>query len=75
MLRLYPPLPINMRTATDDTVLPTGGGPEQNSPVFVAKGQMVVYNVFAMHRRQDLFGLDADTFRPERWEDNSLRPG
>jgi len=32
---------------------------------------MVSYNVFAMHRRTDLWGKDAKTFRPERWEENA----
>ena len=29
--------------------------------------------VFVMHRRKDLWGEDADVFRPERWE--SRKPG
>lgn len=32
---------------------------------------MVSYNVFAMHRRTDLWGSDARSFRPERWEENA----
>jgi hypothetical protein len=32
---------------------------------------MVAYNVFAMHRRTDLWGKDATSFRPERWEENA----
>ncbi|KAF8861474.1 cytochrome P450 52A12 [Acephala macrosclerotiorum] len=74
-LRLYPPLPANMRTAVEDTILPTGGGPDGISPIFVQKGQLIFYNIFAMHRRQDIYGVDAEIFRPERWEDTSLRPG
>ena len=27
-----------------------------------------------MHRRTDFYGLDAEEFRPERWEDGQLKP-
>jgi cytochrome P450 len=32
---------------------------------------MVMYNVYAMHRRTDFWGADAHLFRPERWEENA----
>lgn len=32
------------------------------------------YNLYAMHRRTDFYGSDAEEFRPERWEDGSLQP-
>jgi hypothetical protein len=64
-----------MRTAVEDNILPTGGGPDRSLPIFVKKGQLIVFNVFAMHRRQDIYGADAEEFIPERWEDNTLRPG
>ncbi|RHZ63239.1 cytochrome P450 [Aspergillus thermomutatus] len=67
-LRLYPPVPNNTRLAVRDTVLPRGGGPRGDAPVFVPKGCTLIYTVYAMHRRVDLFGADADEFRPERWE-------
>ncbi|KAJ1715355.1 cytochrome P450 [Aspergillus flavus] len=72
-LRLYPVVPSNSRTANEDTFLPVGGGPDGKSPVFVAKGQRVAYDVYVMHRRHDIFGPDAEEFRPERWE--TIRPG
>ncbi|KAL4804012.1 cytochrome P450 [Aspergillus unguis] len=73
VLRLLPPVPLNFRVATRDTSLPVGGGPDGKSPVFVKKGQLVLYSVYAMHRRTDLYGPDAETFRPERWEENAKR--
>ncbi|KAF1953566.1 cytochrome P450 52A12 [Byssothecium circinans] len=72
-LRLFPAVPGNMRLAVRDTVLPLGGGKDQKSPLFVAKGTAVGYSPFAMHRREDFYGADAEEFRPERWE--TLRVG
>jgi cytochrome P450 len=72
-LRLYPPVPLNARTAIKDTTIPVGGGPDGLSPVFVSKGQDVSYSVWAMHRREDLWGGDAAKFRPERWEGSKVR--
>lgn len=68
-LRLYPIVPLNFRFPLEDTVLPVGGGPDAKAPLFVAKGQVVVWNMYVMHRRKDLFGEDAEEFRPERWID------
>lgn len=67
-LRLYTVVPINQRRAAVNTSLPTGGGPDGRSPVFVPKGTEVVYSTHVMHKRKDLWGADAEEFRPERWE-------
>ncbi|KAG8167723.1 hypothetical protein KVR01_003412 [Diaporthe batatas] len=67
-LRLYPVVPINSRWAYNDSVLPTGGGPNGTDPVFVPKNTAVDYCVYLTHRRKDIWGPDADEFRPERWE-------
>ncbi|KAH7348667.1 n-alkane-inducible cytochrome P450 [Rhexocercosporidium sp. MPI-PUGE-AT-0058] len=68
VLRLYPSVPINSRTAIKTTVLPTGGGPDSTSPILVKEGTPVGYAVYAMHRRKELYGNDAELFRPERWD-------
>ncbi|MCJ1376664.1 hypothetical protein MMC20_007908 [Loxospora ochrophaea] len=65
--RLYPELPSNSRIAVRDTMLPTGGGMEGTAPVFVPKGGMVAWSITALHRRQDLWGEDAEDFKPERF--------
>jgi cytochrome P450 len=70
---VHPVVPANGRQAVVDTCIPLGGGPEGLDPLFVPAGGIVAYNTFAMHRRTDLFGDDAEEFRPERWE--KLRPG
>ncbi|KAJ6157474.1 n-alkane-inducible cytochrome P450 [Penicillium chermesinum] len=73
VLRLYPVVPVNSRMANKDTHLPVGGGPDGKDPIFVPKGNEVFYSVSTMHRRKDIYGDDAEEFRPERWE--KLRPG
>jgi len=69
-LRLYPVVPQNSREAQEDTTLPVGGGPDGSSPLFIPKGQVVGWSVYAMHRRTDYYGADAEEFRPERWLDD-----
>ena len=54
VLRLYPVLPISARMANKDTFLPTGGGPDRNSHVFVPKGTIVQINMQRLHRRKDI---------------------
>lgn len=56
------------RVAIRDTTLPRGGGPDGLSPVLIEKGHGVLLSMYGMHRRQDIFGPDAEDFRPERWE-------
>jgi len=72
-LRLYPSVPANARFAVRNTTVPVGGGPDGQSPLFVPKGGIVNYFPYAMHRRKDIYGEDADEFKPERWE--TLRAG
>ena len=76
-LRLIPPVPLNERFARKDTVLPHGGGPDGQSPIYVAKGSRVVYSIWAMHRLPEIWGNDGESYRPERWLDDNvpLRPG
>ncbi|KAF2280400.1 cytochrome P450 alkane hydroxylase [Westerdykella ornata] len=69
-LRLYPSVPVNTRTTVRTTMLPTGGGPDRKSPVLIPKGSAVAFSVYSMHRRPDLYGMDAELFRPERWDED-----
>jgi len=66
--RLYPVIPVNSRVASCNTTLPLGGGPDGSSPIFVQKGTRVLHFPFSMHRRKDIYGPDADEFKPERWK-------
>jgi cytochrome P450 len=73
--RLYPIVPANNREALVDTFLPRGGGADGTAPVLVPKGSYVAWHLYSMQRRSDLFGVDADVFRPERWLEPGFRPG
>lgn len=67
VLRLHPIVPENGRHAVRNTSLPRGGGPDGSSPIYVRAGSELVYNVHVMHRRTDIWGHDANEFKPERW--------
>lgn len=73
VLRLYPPVAINARRALHATTLPYGGGPDGNSPISIRKGERVAYSTFSLHRRTEVYGPDAQEFRPERWGEEVLR--
>ncbi|KAK1579249.1 cytochrome P450 [Colletotrichum navitas] len=66
-LRVYNVVPLNMRIATRDTVLPRGGGGDGEQPIVVRAGQTVNYSPYLLHRRDDIWEAAAE-FRPERWE-------
>jgi len=80
-LRLHPVVPQNYREALQDTTLPVGAGLNGGAPLKIVKGQVVAWSLYAMHRRKDLYGDDAEDFKPERWLDEpatgrkGLRPG
>ncbi|KAI0775658.1 cytochrome P450 [Trametes elegans] len=70
-LRLYPPVPVNIRYAVKDTTLPAKNPGEK--PIFVPKGMRCIYSVFMMHRRKDLWGPDALKFDPDRFLDERVK--
>ncbi|KAI0911298.1 cytochrome P450 [Ustulina deusta] len=70
--RLYPNGVMQVRYCIRDTTLPLGGGKDGKSPMLVRKGDVVQVNKSVMQRDKDVWGEDADEFKPERWF--GLRP-
>ncbi|KAF7543032.1 hypothetical protein G7046_g10071 [Stylonectria norvegica] len=58
-LRLYPPVPFEIKQAQQDTHLPDG--------TFLPRSSIVVWCPWAMNRSRETWGPDADVFQPERW--------
>ncbi|KAL2263627.1 hypothetical protein VTK26DRAFT_5890 [Humicola hyalothermophila] len=74
-LRLFSPVATNCRAANKETILPRGAGKDGRLPILVPKGTSVRFSTYSLHRNKDIFGPDADEFRPERWESPHLRVG
>lgn len=72
-MRVLPPVPFNARIANTETWLPTGGGVDRQAPVFVPKRQMIIFSSWGSHRSLSTYGPDARDFRPEHWEEGSIR--
>ncbi|KAL9614295.1 MAG: hypothetical protein Q9167_001178 [Letrouitia subvulpina] len=58
-LRLYPPVPLELKECTAPTTFPDG--------TWLPEGSAVLWVPWAMGRSFDIWGPDAETFRPERW--------
>lgn len=63
-LRIHPPVAHAMPKK-----VPAGGDSfiVEGKQYFFPGGTSICYNVQALHRRKDIFGEDANEFRPERW--------
>ena len=72
-LRLWTVVPGNGRRSNKATVLPRGGGPDGESPIYIKPETEVNYAIHVMHRRKDLWGEDAEEFKPERFQ--GRKPG
>ncbi|KAJ6544205.1 cytochrome P450 monooxygenase pc-2 [Mycena capillaripes] len=70
-LRLYPPVPFDIRASKNGTTLSpvTPGG----KPLYVPPNTTCHYSIFWMHRRTDLWGPDALEFDPDRFLDERVR--
>ncbi|KAF9973365.1 hypothetical protein BGZ73_003397 [Actinomortierella ambigua] len=58
-VRLYPAVPKNGKFVVDDDVLPCGTA--------VYKGENVMFSNYCMARKTNVWGPDAEVYRPERW--------
>ncbi|KAK4549199.1 hypothetical protein LTR36_007657 [Oleoguttula mirabilis] len=72
-LRLWTVVPGNSRRTNKPTTLPRGGGPKGEDPIYLPAQVEVNYSIHVMQRRKDLWGEDADEFKPERFQ--GRRPG
>ncbi|KAG0048498.1 hypothetical protein BGZ83_006561 [Gryganskiella cystojenkinii] len=64
-LRLYPPVPRNLKTAVADDVLPNG--------IVVKSGDRIMFSTYAIGRNRSVWGPQAPEFLPERWfEGNTI---
>ncbi|KAJ5151734.1 Cytochrome P450 [Penicillium capsulatum] len=62
VMRLFPAAVFNARVANKESILPSGVGKDSHSPVFICKGDIVVFSTWAQHRLSEEFGDDLDNF-------------
>ncbi len=73
-LRLLSGLDRIVRLCLHDCVLPRGGGDRGEERIFVQRGTLIDTHIAVLHRDTAFWGPDAETFRPERWLEDGLRP-
>lgn len=65
-LRLYPPVPVELKECTAPTTFPDG----TTLPI----GAVVMWVPWAMNRSKLIWGDDPEAFRPERWFEDGCDP-
>ena len=65
VLRLYPPVPINLLTALSDDMLP--------GDYFVEKDTIILYSAYIIHRMPE-FWPNPEQFNPDRWLGEPPKP-
>uniref|UniRef100_A0A0E0K741 Cytochrome P450 n=1 Tax=Oryza punctata TaxID=4537 RepID=A0A0E0K741_ORYPU len=73
VLRLYPPSPNVQRQALQDVAVETAG--EKSTVVVIPRGTNMWIDVVAMHRDGELWGEEANEFRPERFMREAVQGG
>ncbi|KAI0267190.1 cytochrome P450 [Russula aff. rugulosa BPL654] len=73
-LRLYAPVPETWRIAMHDAEIPlqrpfTDKEGVSRGTVRVSKGDLVIIPIRLLNRSTEVWGEDANEFRPERWDD------
>ena len=66
-MRLFPPVPLNHKSASKEDVLPSGHR--------VHPGTMIIYSIYSAGRMERVWGKDCLQFKPERWisDDGKLK--
>ena len=62
-IRLFPPVPYELKQASKDVTLPDG--------THLPATSVVVWCIWAMNHSKNIWGPDAQEFRPERWIDGN----
>ncbi|KAM0210270.1 hypothetical protein ACHAQD_010786 [Fusarium lateritium] len=66
--RMIPNNVSQLRGAFEDVVIPAGGGPDGKSPTLIRKGDLVLINKTVMYRDPEVWGEDANEFKPDRFD-------
>ncbi|KAJ3786493.1 cytochrome P450 [Lentinula aff. detonsa] len=71
-LRLYPPAPSALRYSLQDAVVPLskpiiGNDGTQIREIAVPRGTTIFISMYNANRNEDLWGPDANEWKPERW--------
>ncbi|WWD18044.1 hypothetical protein CI109_102491 [Kwoniella shandongensis] len=69
VLRLFPPVPLNIRRTLRPSLLPTSDG---SPPMYMPANTSIIIATVLSQRDHSVWGEDAGVFDPDRWLDGKL---